>query len=391
MASHGANIDPTVTRIMIDEGIKALTGESAVGDAWLTIFPNLTSDQVIGIKINTASSQLPTHPNVVLPLIDSLTQMTFSGNPFPENNIIIWDRNNSELTNAGYTINTGSQRARCFGTNPSVGYASTQHSVNGVNNRFSQILEGLCDHILNVSVLKNHGVAGVTLCMKNHYGTASNVAWMHGNACDPYIPALNAVIRDECDGKDRLKILDAIFGAHYGGPGGPPTFVQNEILMSVDPVAIDTLGCGILSDHGCQTINLAHHVATAAEAPWNLGNHDLGDINIIQIEEPSSQVFERPRNVLPESAVLYPNYPNPFNPSTTIPFALAAPSRVKLEVFSATGQRVTELFAGQMGAGQYEMIWNGKNHRGYPMASGIYFCRLSGPKILETRAMTLLR
>ena len=234
MASHGASVEPAVTRIMIDEGIKALTGESTVGDAWMSIFPNITSEQVIGIKVNAVTAQLPVHPQVVFPLIDSLIQMTFGGYPFPENNIIIWDRSNWELTNCGYTINTGSQGPRCFGTSPDWGYGSLSHNVNGVNCRFSRIFEELCDHVLNVGVLKNHGTAGVSLSMKNHYGTLNNVDYLHGNYCDPYIPAVNAVIRDDFNGKDRLKIIDGIFGAHYGGPGGGPTFVQNELIMSVD-------------------------------------------------------------------------------------------------------------------------------------------------------------
>ena len=66
----------------------------------------------------------------------------------------------------------------------------------------------MSDYMINLSVLKNHGTAGVTLSMKNHYGTCDDPGSIHGGYCDPYIPALNNLspIRD----KQVLNICDAI-------------------------------------------------------------------------------------------------------------------------------------------------------------------------------------
>jgi uncharacterized protein (DUF362 family) len=390
-ASQGATINTSVTRIMIDEGIKALTGENTVGEAWMSLLPDISPEHVIGIKVNAISSQLPSHPDVVFPLVDSLQQMMFGGEPFPENNIIIWDRTNWELTNCGYTINTGTTGVRCFGTQSSgVGYGSTTYYVHGVAQHFSRILEEYIHHNINVGVLKNHGTAGVALSLKNHYGSASNLNYtMHNNHCDPYIPALNAVIRDEFEGRDRVKIIDAVFGAHYGGPGGPPTFVENGLVMSVDPVAVDTVAMGILEDHGCPTMGQAHYVATAADPPYSLGNNDPELINLIEIEEPSSGVGPSEGRTVPAVAELHPNYPNPFNPRTTIPFRLDRPAEIRLEIFSVSGQRVKVLEAGQKGVGLYRVVWDGTNQAGDAVGSGMYFIRLSGPNILQTRAITL--
>lgn len=393
--SVGSNINPEVTRIMIDEGIKAYTGESTVGDAWLSVLPDISPEQVIGIKVNMASSSLPSHPELVYALADSLTEMRFGSDRFPENNIIIWERTNYELMAGGLTYNTSTEGVRCFGTDTyGVGFASNTYYVHGNAQHFSRILEEMIDHNINVGVLKNHSQAGVTLCMKNHYGSADNIYnySMHNSYCNPGIPALNQVIRDELDGRDRVMILDAIFGAHYGGPGGPPTFVQNEIIMGEDPVAVDAIGMDILDDHGCPTIGRAHHIATAADPPYLLGNYDREQINIIRVEEPSSNaVGGQPENVIPTLAVLHTNYPNPFNPRTTIPFQLAVPTAVWLEVFDVRGRRVKVLLHDRLAAGEYEVLWDGTNQAGKAVSSGRYFCRLTGPEILLTRAMTLLK
>ena len=393
LASQGSAIQPDVARIMIDEGIKALTGESTVGDAWLSIFPGLESNHVIGIKVNTISSFLPTHREVVYPLIDSMRQMIVGESPLAENNFIIWDRTNSELMSAGYTINTGTEGVRCFGTNQSgVGYTPTTYNVHGVTQQFSRIFDEMTDHNINLGVTKNHGTAGATFCMKNHYGTVNNMGYtMHLNYCNPYIPALNQVIRDDFDNKDRLMIVDAIFGAHYGGPGGPPTFIRNEVIMTKDPVAADTVGTWILEDYGCPTLGQAQYIATAAEPPYSLGNHDPELINVIRVDEPSTGVRGLEESIVPARAKLHPNYPNPFNPSTTIPFSLHRPSRIRLEIYSSDGRLVKVLLAKELGAGDYDVVWDGKNQAGSLAASGVYFCRLSGLDILETRSITLMK
>ncbi|MEX0608422.1 MAG: choice-of-anchor D domain-containing protein [Balneolaceae bacterium] len=75
---------------------------------------------------------------------------------------------------------------------------------------------------------------------------------------------------------------------------------------------------------------------------------------------------------LPASFVLKHNYPNPFNPSTTIVFGLPESAEVTLEVFDALGRKVSTLINKKMEAGYYDLIWNAAS-----MASGVYFYRLS--------------
>ena len=81
--------------------------------------------------------------------------------------------------------------------------------------------------------------------------------------------------------------------------------------------------------------------------------------------------------VLPSEVGLGPNYPNPFNPSTLIPYQLAATSPVRLEVFNVLGQRVATLVDEAQSAGAYVARWDGTDAAGRAAASGVYFYRLT--------------
>ncbi len=80
-------------------------------------------------------------------------------------------------------------------------------------------------------------------------------------------------------------------------------------------------------------------------------------------------------NIIRESK-LYNNYPNPFNPSTTIKFDLAKTENVKLQIFSSNGELVTSLVNKKLASGSYSVIWNSKNAKGEKMSSGLYFYKL---------------
>ncbi|MBI3873104.1 MAG: T9SS type A sorting domain-containing protein [candidate division Zixibacteria bacterium] len=100
-------------------------------------------------------------------------------------------------------------------------------------------------------------------------------------------------------------------------------------------------------------------------------------------------------NAVPRDFVLDQNYPNPFNAGTTIAFALAdgasGPRSTRLEIFNVLGQRVTTLLDEQLSAGRYERVWDGRDHSGATVASGLYFYRLTTPDHAETKKMVLLK
>lgn len=88
---------------------------------------------------------------------------------------------------------------------------------------------------------------------------------------------------------------------------------------------------------------------------------------------------------------LKPNYPNPFNPSTTISFSLPMNGEVKLDVFNLKGQRVRRLIDSSLTCGEHSIVFNGLDDHGRPVASGIYFYRLQSHGKTITRKMMLMK
>jgi len=101
--------------------------------------------------------------------------------------------------------------------------------------------------------------------------------------------------------------------------------------------------------------------------------------------------------LLPTRSSLGSNYPNPFNPTTTIPFELNGASEVTLSVFNVLGQKVATIAQGWYTAGSHAVMWNGRDFSGRPVASGLYLYRMethmangkSGLK--QTRKLILMR
>jgi hypothetical protein len=91
------------------------------------------------------------------------------------------------------------------------------------------------------------------------------------------------------------------------------------------------------------------------------------------------------------STRLEQNVPNPFNPATTIRFAIAAPARVDLVIYDVAGRRVRTLVAGHRPPDTYKVTWDGTDDRGARVASGIYFYRLTTGRFAQTRKMVLLK
>lgn len=110
---------------------------------------------------------------------------------------------------------------------------------------------------------------------------------------------------------------------------------------------------------------------------WNF------NLGVVGIEDGPVQVTKTPR--------LDNNYPNPFNPVTSIRFVLPQAMDVKIEIFNALGQKVTTLVDGKRTAGQHIINWNGIDNRGNPVSSGIYFYRLSTENYEKTMKMVLMK
>ncbi|MCK4547417.1 MAG: T9SS type A sorting domain-containing protein [Candidatus Eisenbacteria sp.] len=85
------------------------------------------------------------------------------------------------------------------------------------------------------------------------------------------------------------------------------------------------------------------------------------------------------------------NHPNPFNPNTTITFALTEPSEISLDVFDLAGRKVRSLVLGRRSQGTHQAEWDGRNENGNLVASGVYFARLETDAGVETRKLNLVK
>jgi len=97
-------------------------------------------------------------------------------------------------------------------------------------------------------------------------------------------------------------------------------------------------------------------------------------------------IINRESAALPKSYALEPAYPNPFNPTTTISYALPSASPVRLTVYDLQGRTVAKLVDGMRDAGVHEVTWDAMG-----FASGIYFCRIEAGEFEAVRKLMLVK
>lgn len=85
------------------------------------------------------------------------------------------------------------------------------------------------------------------------------------------------------------------------------------------------------------------------------------------------------------------NYPNPFNPRTTISFSLPKESNCIMEVFNIKGQKVKTLLNDKQTKGNHKVVWNGTDDNGKSVSSGMYFYKLTTPERVITNKMIMLK
>lgn len=105
----------------------------------------------------------------------------------------------------------------------------------------------------------------------------------------------------------------------------------------------------------------------------------------------SSSVSSSNSTNVPMALTMESNYPNPFNPSTTIRFGIPTDGMVKLSIYNLKGQRVKELLNEKVLAGNHSIIWNGTDSNNRKVGSGIYFSRLEFAGKSKIRKMMLLK
>lgn len=270
-------INQSVLNSMLGQGMQGFTDTRSEAAAWKKLFE---PSDIVGIKVNCLFARgASTHPEVVASIIAGLKLAEVTAE-----NIIVWDRNDREMTRAGFLINRDAG-VKVYGTEGD--YEAEPTAVGSFKGRLSNILTKKITALINVPVLKDHSMTGITCAMKNHFGSHNNPGEHHGNGADPFLAELNSIpaIRE----KTRLIVCDALKPICNGGPGFMPDFVWDycSLMIATDPVAMDYQGWQIiearrkevglptLADSGRPT----KFLATAAS--MGLGTDDPSKIEIV--------------------------------------------------------------------------------------------------------------
>lgn len=97
------------------------------------------------------------------------------------------------------------------------------------------------------------------------------------------------------------------------------------------------------------------------------------------------------KTIIPSIYYLNQNFPNPFNPTTTIEYGLPVTGNVLLKIYNVLGQEIRTLVNGSQNAGVYKILWDGKDNRGIAAASGIYLYKISTNQFHQVQKLVLIR
>ena len=138
------------------------------------------------------------------------------------------------------------------------------------------------------------------------------------------------------------------------------------------------------------------HGLDPAVIQWWIAQAQLEDDGSIAFREGIAKLQELLLSLIPRETALLPNYPNPFNPETWIPYHLANPSNVQITIYDARGSIVRHLNLGHQQEGYYTnrsraAYWDGRNDVGERVASGVYFYQLKANNRSFLRKMVILK
>ena len=262
--------------------MQKLTGAADAVAAWRQVFK--PGDRV-GIKVNTLG--LSTQPAVVDAIVAGLRQAEVAAE-----NILIWDRFDVELQQAGFRLNKSTRGVRCMGSDAERidnGYQRQIESSGKIGSCFSRLVAEQMDTLICVPVLKDHNLAGVSLGMKNFYGAIHNPNKYHDDNCDPFV--VDVVSHRYIRPKWRLTVCDATLAQYHGGPSCHPGYAWpfGGLIVSTDFVAADAVAADLLETErkarGLKSLaeeeRPTKHIATAGKR--GLGQADLSKIERIEV------------------------------------------------------------------------------------------------------------
>ena len=171
-----------------------------------------------------------------------------------------------------------------------LGYEDELAVYGDAGSRMSRTLTQVCDAVINLPVLKDHSITGVTIALKSMFGAIHNPNKYHISAGDPYVADVYMLppIRQ----KVRLTICDATTALYEGGPSFMPqwTWPYNGLIVGLDPVAVDYTGWQIIekkrAEKGLEPLSKVRrepsYIARAADARHAIGTNDPARIDVVE-------------------------------------------------------------------------------------------------------------
>ena len=279
----GNSADSSRVLKLLDRAVQSFYASDSPLDAWKKI---ARPGEIVGLKVNCLSGRGAATSTV---LVDAICERLQQAG-VRQQHIVIWDRLNSDLESAGFRVASRRDRIRCVG-NDDAGYDTDLAVYGSAGSLLSNTLTKTCDAVINLPVLKDHGIVGVTLALKNLFGAIHNPNKYHMNAGDPYVADVNMfpAIRQ----KVRLTICDGITAQYEGGPSYMPqwSWPYNGLIVARDPVALDQTGWQILerkrAEKGMKPLRALNrepvYIATAADARHRLGTNDPKLIDVVEV------------------------------------------------------------------------------------------------------------
>ena len=187
---------------------------------------------------------------------------------------------------------------------------------------------------------------------------------------------------------------------------GEQSYVPEGLVLTWDPntesdLSNYTVYRGISEGFvpGPGNLVASHFDTTTFDGGWTWDGGFYYKVAAVDVHgNESGYALLRPSDITGDEPVTPPvadfldqNFPNPFNPNTTIKFGLKERSPVSLKIYNASGRLVRILVEEVRDAARYEEVWDGRDNTGRTVASGIYFYRLVAGDFVQARKMVLLR
>jgi uncharacterized protein (DUF362 family) len=236
-AEEGRKADPKRLRKLVDRAVCWATEKKNAREAWKTI---VKPTDVVGLKINCLGGRgIVTRPE----LVDTVVQCLLDAG-VPAGNVIIWDRNDRSLDRVGYGIRREEGKVRCMGTTD---LGDKKYDTDGIPTRLSKLVTHDCSVIINMPVMKTHGLAGMSGALKNYMGAIPNPRDLHPGRCVAVGDLMGLKPLRE---KTRLVIMDALRPQYDRGPGDYPAARWNyhAIVASTQPLALDCVVKSMLEE-----------------------------------------------------------------------------------------------------------------------------------------------